>query len=426
MSGLGWPRLVSMHQAKRPSAKWTLDARDLDMLVPRKDIGAIFFIRTIDSLGFSATVPFFGVYLLEARATPLATIALVYLVSGILTIISQVLAGRVSDAIGPRTVMLWGFAISFAFALLLGYLVLENASAIDFLVLYPIFSLLRGASRPATAALVAGGDPKARRSGFAWLYMGGNLGFAIGPALSGVIIDLTNYATVFLVSAAAAAIAMAGTAAWIRTPAPGADISQRPPASRWLHWQKDRVVILLIFLLFCMYIAIGYEIQPMSLFVADVYHFSNTQIGYLFATNGLLIVLLQLPMTRLIEEVRPLLSPLILSAALAVAAFVAAGLARTFITWEIVIILITLAEILCTVPAQTILSLFAAEGNRGTFQGYVAGAASAGRAAASFIGPTSFAIFAAHPAFAWDAIAVFALATGVGLVFLAPAVERAL
>ena len=62
-----------------------------------------------------------------------------------------------------------------------------------------------------------------------------------------------------------------------------------------LNWTKDSGVILLLALMFCSFLALGYEITPMSLYAASFLHIPTSEIGLLFTTNGALIVVVQLP-----------------------------------------------------------------------------------------------------------------------------------
>ncbi|MHB1908668.1 MAG: MFS transporter [Nitrososphaerales archaeon] len=392
--------------------------------VPR-ETWVIFSIRTINSLGFSATVPFLGVYLLTTRGVPFTEIGLVYLVTGILGIGSQVLGGRLTDSIGPKKVMLSGYTASVFSSVLLGYLVLSDASVYAFFVLYPLFSLMRGISQPATASIIAGQKAAQIRTGFSFLNIGGNLGFAIGPALAGPMIDATGFATAFVLSACAASAAGFITLFAIEGGRRYRSLQQEAgkAVKRWLSWENDRNVVLFLLVVFAMFLCIGYEITPLSLYVAGVYHFTNTEIGYLFATNGLLIVLLQLPLTKLMERSRQLLLPLIFSSGFATLAFVIAGFASTFAEWELFMGVITLGEISLSVPSQTVFAFFSRAGNRGTYQGYYSAFSNAGRSLSSFIGTSTFTLFAFYPALSWFGIAIFSLCVGIGIFFLSPRLQ---
>lgn len=405
------------------------EEKSQDFLDISKETWVVFSIRTINSLGFSATMPFLAVYLLSVRSVPFSLIGVLYLITGVVGIPSQVIGGRLTDSVGPKKVMLTGYLFSFGSSLILGYFVLIGASVFTFFLFYPIFSFLRGISQPASSSIMAGQRASRVRTAFSLLNIGGNLGFAIGPAIAGPIIDIYNYSTVFVLSAGASLVAALIALAWIeggRRYASETSQGAKGPIGirRWLSWKQDRNVILLLVLTFLLTVANGYEITPLSLYVAKFLNFSNGLIGLLFATNGAVIVVLQLPLTRLMEKTGKLLTPLVISSGFMVTAYVLAGLSTTFPEFELVMFVVTLGEIFLTVPAQTAISLFSSAGNRGTYQGFYSAATNAGRSVASFVGPTSFQLLAFEPPLAWYSVAALAFVTGIGFAALSPRLER--
>ncbi len=400
---------------------WILSRYGLEGLA--REPWALFAIRTLNSVGFSMAMPFFGIYLLEARGVSLAMTGLVYFASGVLNLVSQLAGGRLTDAVGPKKVMLGGYMASIATSAGLGFMVLVNATPFFFFAAYPLFSFLRGFSNPATGSIIAAQPVEKLRPGYNLLTIGGNLGFALGPALGGPITDLLGYSAVFFLSAAAVVPVIALTLFMIE-----GGVRQRKgaegAAKRTLNWGSDRNVILFLLLTGCLYVSVGYEITPMSLYVADFVSFTNTQIGYLFATNGLVIVLLQLPLTGLFQRTRDLVRPLLFSPLLLTASFVMAGLASSFLEFEAVMVVLTLGEILLTVPSQTVMALFSKAGNRGTYQGYYYAASNSGRSLASALGPASFQALTFAPALGWYAIAAFTLLVFIGFALLGPRIER--
>lgn len=371
-------------------------------------------------------MPFLAIYLEVGRNVPLSTIGIMYLASGFLTFLSQLVGGRLTDSIGPKRVMIAGYLASFIASIILGVMVQFRAIIVAILVLYPIFSLARGISQPATSSIIANQDPNQYRTGFSLLAIAGNLGFAIGPAIGGVLADIYSYAVVFVISAltalTTAIIAQinihGGKFQNIRS------VSASPRAERWLDWTPDRNLVTFLVLTMCAFIAIGYEITPLSLYVAGFLKFSNSEIGYLFATNGALIVVLQLPSVRLVKRFKRLLTPLALSAFLTFLSYTLASLSKTFVEMELVMVLVTLGEIFLTVPAQTIVSLFSKSNNAGTYQGYYSAFSSVGRSLATFLGPLSFQLFVLDPQIAWLLIAIFALAVGFGFLLLSPRMQQ--
>ncbi|MDG6988110.1 MAG: MFS transporter [Nitrososphaerota archaeon] len=382
----------------------------------------LFTVRTVNSLGFSMAMPFFGIYLVETRGVSLLTTGLVYFAAGVLGMGGQMFGGRIVDAVGPKKVMLAGYTMSIASSVALGYMVLGHASAVYFFVVYCLFSLLRSFSNPATGSIIAGHPEDQIRPGYNLLTIGGNLGFAIGPAIGGPIADAYGYSTVFFLSAASVIPVIVLTVLLIRGGV--RHTARESGVRRSLSWKEDGTVISFLILTGALFVAVGYEITPLSLYVADFLGFTNTQIGYLFATNGAVIVLLQLPLTDLVQRARMLIFPLLVSPLLVGLSFLLAGLFKGFLQYELVMVVITLGEILLTVPSQTVIALFSKSGNRGTYQGYYYAASSMGRSTANAAGPSLFQILSFAPALGWYVMAGFTVVVFVGFLALGPRLQR--
>ncbi|MDG6954754.1 MAG: MFS transporter [Nitrososphaerota archaeon] len=385
---------------------------------------ALFAIRTLNSFGFSMAMPFFGLYLLEVRGINLAATGAVYFAAGVFTLASRLVGGRLTDAVGPRRVMLAGYYASIAASVIQGFMVLDNSPIIFFFVSYPLFSFLRGLSHPATGSIIAGQPVSQIRSGYNLLTIGGNLGFAIGPALGGPITDAFGYAIVFFISAAMIVPVILLTVFRISGGVRASEDPREGPSRRLLSWKEDRNIIGFLLLAAGLFFAVGYEIQPMALYVAYFLHFTNTEIGYLFATNGGVIVLLQLPLINMVQKARTLVLPLLLSPLLLVASFLMAGLSTGFLQYEAVMVVLTLGEVMATVPSQTVMALFSRSGNRGTYQGYYYAATSSGRSTAAAVGPASFQLLSFDPAWGWYALAAFVMVVFAGFTLVGPRLQR--
>jgi MFS family permease len=370
-------------------------------------------------------MPFLAVYLSSVRDVPLTVVGADYLVAGLLSLASQIVGGRMTDSIGPKTVMLAGYLFSAVSSLILSYLVGAGADTGFILVAYPVFNFLRGVSQPATSALVANNEIGNLQTGLSVLAIAGNLGFAIGPALGGLLAQTVDYSSVFLLSAAVPVVTSAMTLLSVKgglLAAPTGGARRRSPAG--LRWREDRNLILFLLLTLGGFVAIGYEIAPISVYVQTFLRFSPEEIGYLFATNGLVIVLLQLPASAVFARAGRLVYPVVLACVFAGLSFVAAGLASTFPQWEGVMVLLTLGEIFLTVPSQTVVTMFSSAENRGTFQGYYSAAAVGGRSLAAFVGLYSFQLFAADPPLGWYVVSGFVALVGLGFYVLAEPLQR--
>jgi len=357
-------------------------------------VSTTFVLRTVNSLGWSATMPFFAIYLDVVRRLALGSIGVVYLASGFATFLSQILGGHLTDRFGAKRVMLTGYACSFISSSLTGYLIFTKSPVYILVTLYPVFSLFRGFSNPATSSLIASLKERAKMSkGFSLLTMGGNLGFGFGPAVGGYLADSLGYAYVFVFSSFCALFATFFALYRVR------DV----PKIEFFEQKKGANHLSLFVVVFLSFFVNGYTYTTLSLYAASYVHLTNSQIGLLFTTNGLEIVLLQLPLMKLIDKslfLSPSIAMLLTSLAYLVVAF-----SHNFFELELAVVVSTLGEILLAVPMQTIVAQLSKEGNRGRYQGYYFSSSSLGRSLSSFVGPSSMQFF--EPFYAWCAVAAF-------------------
>jgi MFS family permease len=391
---------------------------------------ALFTITSLTTVAWTATQPFLAVYLSVSRGVPYWLVGGTYLLMGGITLVSQVVGGRLVDRHGPKKVMLAGFSASTAFTLFVGYLVQVNADVVLIALVYPIASLTRGISNPAAASIISGYGRDRMMSGFSLLNVGSNLGFAVGPALGGILAGLYSYSLVFYFSAGvfvAGGVVVSFTIKRGLLPGSSERLAEGEGGGRgmaWLDWKKERNLVMLLGLAFCAFVASGYEITPLSLYAANVVRLPNEQIGFLFATNGLVVVLLQVPIVRYVKRWRSLVLPLIIGNLFVIAGFFSTIASSTFAEMEFVMVVFTLGEILLTVPSQAIVAAFSRPGYRGTYQGYYNAILNAGRTMSAFVGPLSFGLLPSDPRLPWYAIAAFTAAVTVGFALLSPRLQR--
>lgn len=372
----------------------------------------IFSLRTINSFGFSSTMPFFAVYLELQRGVELDVIGLAYLISGSVTLVSQVVGGYLTDIVGPKKVMLFGYFFSALSSLITGYLIMIEAHVFLLLLLYPLFSFLRGFSQPATSTIIASYVDKRRmRRGFSLQTMGGNLGFAFGPAAGGFLTQAYDYSSVFVLSAGAATVSAVVAATLVHSSSDLRKVDGESPVKsrRKLSWSADKLVITLLIVVFCAFFANGYLYTPLSLYSAGFLNLSNQYIGILFATNGLTIVVLQLPIMRIIEKLRGELASQVISMLLFACAYVVVAISKSFLDLEAAMVVGTVGEILLTVPTQSLIASLSSSGNKGTYQGYYSAATSLGRSASNFVAPLSFQLARSQISESWYTVTVFSL-----------------
>lgn len=381
----------------------------------------IFTAVTVAYTGFSSSFPFLAIFLMDVRGVPLASVGIVYLASGFLGIAGQIIGGRLSDFGGTKTMTVLGLTASVAFYLLIALFVAKDSPVYFFMIAYPLLSLFNNLSQLALSSHISDRKKDQMASGMSLLYAGVNLGFTIGPVTGGLLISYYGYMSIFLFGAISTIGSALVALLKIKTnPRYGLRAT-----GNGFTFKLEKGLLPFFFLVMISWIAIGYQAIPLSVFEAKFLSLSSIQIGVVLTTNGLLITLLQIPVSNLIGIERKLrLLPIALGSALMAAGLVAIGFSTGFMTLEVAIIFTTLGEIMVAVPTQVVATMFSKDHNRGVYQGYYFAFSRVGISLSSYIGPLIFGIFAFEAAIGWYIIAAATIATAVAYYALSPVLER--
>ena len=115
------------------------------MLQFSQDVWPVFAVRATEILGWSATVPFFAIYLLNERTVSLPIIGTIYLISGVLSFITQILGGRLADLYGARRITIAALVSASILAAVMAELIIISSSILllaSLFTLYPLSSIL--------------------------------------------------------------------------------------------------------------------------------------------------------------------------------------------------------------------------------------------------------------------------------------------
>ncbi|MFE4536371.1 MDR family MFS transporter [Streptomyces scopuliridis] len=334
----------------------------------------------VNRLGaFVAT--FMALYLTLDQGYSASYAGLVASLHGLGGVISSLVAGVMTDRLGRRPTLLIAQSSTAASVALLGFMREPVAiAAVAFLV-----GMASNASRPAVQAMMADiVKPEDRVRAFSLNYWAINLGFAISSAGAGFVAQY-SYLAGFLGEAAmtlvcavlvflklpesrpergpagAPARATAG-----KSTGTGADASSEPEIGMGTVLRDGRFmsVVTLSFVVALIFQQ-GFVGLPVAM-GAD--GFTSADYGFAIAVNGVLIVVMQLPVTRFIEHRDPR-RLLIISSVLAGYGFGLTAFAGSIAVYALTVCVWTLAEIV-NAPTQTglVVRLSPVHG-RGRYQG---------------------------------------------------------
>lgn len=267
-------------------------------------VGAAF----IDMLGGFLIFPFFSLYLTEKFTAGLAEVGVVYGIWSLSGLVGRTLGGALADQVGRKVMLIAGLVFSalssVALALITSFSWIYLAAAVG--------GLFSSAGGPAQQAMVADVLPEKKyNDGYGILRVVSNLAFAVGPAIGGLLASV-SYTLLFLLDAATSILAALFVARFLVESRPEVQDSQAPALGfgsslrgylvALRDWRLVGIILLggLVGLVYFQW----YFAVPV--FMRDVHGFPPTVYGSLMGFAGVLVVLFQLPITRSMKRIAPM------------------------------------------------------------------------------------------------------------------------
>jgi predicted MFS family arabinose efflux permease len=326
-------------------------------------------VTLIYAASFSTFWVYVGVYAVKGLGWHAGEVGVLFLASAPPAAVANYLSGRLADRVGRRLPIVWSFLAASAITASLAAFGDRKALAFALVVALgvvgaPAYSL----DRVLVADLVP--EEEAREAGYATLRVAGNLGVFAGPPLAALLIAAGGW-TAFL--AAITALGLAGAAAALallpRDAVPAG--AGRPPGGALRLVVRDRpFVLLLVSTLLGFFVYCGFE-TVLPVIAVSTYGLSPATWGLLVAISPLLVVLLQLRLTRAASGIpagRRLAGALLLMGL----PFLALTGASSVGAIAAVIVVFVLGEMLWTPTTQAVAAGLAPPPVRGTYFGALA------------------------------------------------------
>ncbi|WP_311767034.1 MDR family MFS transporter [Streptomyces rhizosphaericus] len=318
--------------------------------------------------GFVAT--FLAMYLTVDRGYSAMFAGLVGALHGLGGAVAAVVAGVLTDRLGRRPTLLVSQLSTAVTVAVLGFV--QNPVAIA--VVACLVGMTSNASRPAVQAMIADiVAPGDRVRAFALNYWAINLGFAVSAAAAGLIAR-HGYLTLFLADAGMTllcAVIVFGKVPESRPERePAADGVVADAAEREvglgavLRDRRFMAVVALSFLVATL-IQQAFVALPVAMGADGL---SSTDFGVVIAMNGVLIVAVQIPVTRFLEHREP--APLLMvSALLTGAGFGLTAFAGSVGMYALAVMVWTIGEIINSPTQMGLVARLSPTHGRGRYQG---------------------------------------------------------
>ncbi|MFE9341121.1 MDR family MFS transporter [Streptomyces sp. NPDC007063] len=335
----------------------------------------------VNRLGaFVAT--FLALYLTLDRGYSASYAGLVGALFGLGGVVSSLGAGVLTDRIGRRPTLLGAQLATAVSVAALGLVTHPVAIAL----VAALVGMSTNASRPAVQAMIADiVRPEDRVRAFSLNYWAINLGFAVSSTSAGLIAQYSYHLLFFGEAAMVLATALitfrklaesqpaAGSPAPAADPAPETVQDSRPDGSSdvslWTVLRDRRfMVVVALNLLLATLIQQAFVSLPISMGEQGL---TSTDFGTVIALNGVLIVLLQLPLTRFIQHRDPA-KLLIVSALLTGYGFGLNAFAASAAFYALAVAVWTLGEMINAPTQMGLVVQLSPTHGRGRYQGVYA------------------------------------------------------
>jgi DHA1 family tetracycline resistance protein-like MFS transporter len=369
----------------------------------------IFLTIFVNLIGFGIIIPLLPFYAETFGASPLV-IGLLFAIFSLCQLVAAPVLGDLSDRYGRRPVLLFSLL-----GTVVSFVMLAVAHTVTMLFLARIVDGLSGGNISTARAYVADVTaPKDRARAYGLIGAAFGLGFIVGPALSGVLAQVSYTAPIW----AAAAITLVATGvAWLWLP----ETVHRAQAGTGMPFGSlpgllrrpalGRVLVID----FVYWFAFAIFQTTFALFTARRFHFNASETGYLFSGFGVLGAIVQggfiRPIVRRFGD-KPIFVAGILCS---VAGLVAATAAHSVLVFAAALVPLALGMGLGHPTISSLISKSSGGEEQGRVQGAASAVESLGRTAGPVWGNASLARFGeAVPFLSAAAFLVLTLAISVG------------
>jgi MFS family permease len=358
-------------------------------------------------------MPFTGVYLTQARGFSVAVAGLAMTLFGVGSLISQLVAGLLTDRIGRRATLGGSMVGAAAVMLALGY----STGLAPILVGMFVLGLLIDAYRPASSALVADlVAPALRPKAFGLLFWAVNLGYAVAMVSGGWLVRL-GFSWLFWADAVTCVVF--AVLVWRAVP------ETRPTHDEaavggFRAVLRDRTMLAFTAITFGQALVYLQTVTMLPVTMTGVAGLTLGEFGTAMALNGVLIVAFQPVVSAWLGRFDP---SRVMAFGLAVMAlgFAATAYVTTTVQFALTVALWTAGEIITAGIGGTIVAALAPAHLRGRYNGLYGFAWAVASVVAPLVGSRLLTVGVEA---LWFTVGAAGLLAATALLAVAPAIRR--
>lgn len=348
-----------------------------------KSVWLLIIGMLVNTVGNSFLWPLNTIYMHDELGKSLAVAGLVLMANSGAAIIGNLLGGMMFDKIGGYKSILIGIVISL---IALTGLVFYHGWP-HYVWFLTVLGFSGGIVFPSMYAMVGTAWPEGGRKAFNAIYLAQNVGVAIGPALAGVVADV-SFDYIFLANLIMYVffffIALFGYRNMTIAPDQhtsvlneGKRIKNKAPFYALLIVSVGYVLLWLVY---------SQWTTTISVYTSDL-GITLTQYSSLWTLNGILIVAGQPLIRPIVKRMEHhLKGQILLGTVILIISFIVVAYAEQFTMFVVAMVILTIGEMFVWPAVPALASQLAPKGREGFYQGIVNSAATVGRMIGPFVG----------------------------------------
>ncbi|HAS04397.1 MAG TPA: MFS transporter [Dehalococcoidia bacterium] len=382
-----------------------------------RDIWLVTVIGMLNWMGFSMCLPFFSLYLYQERGIPMTVIGLIILLIGVVSALSQVYGGMLTDRFGRKPLLVRSMILSCITFIILAFLIKSVASVWILVIIFIACYVLMTLIRPTLSTVVTDlAERDKLTKAYGLLKAGINVGWALGPAIGGYFLTVVTYEWLFGLATLTALIPLLITAFLLHESLENSDEKDIIGIKNIGKVVKNSNFMMYIIITFLLLIGFGQMVSTLSVYSVDFAGFTTAQYGSLLTLNGIIVVLLQYPMASITSN-RPKYKVLITGSLLVFAGLITFSWVGSYTLAVLAMIMLSFGEITFSPIALSVVSDIAPKRQRGLYMGTFSLSETLGHATGPFVGGILMDVFPKDPIFIWGGLGAFALAAAIGFLW---------
>jgi len=247
------------------------------------------------------SLPYVALYLNQDRGISMTVVGAIILLTGLCSAAVQLASGALCDRIGRRPLLIASMMSGTALFGVMALLIEADAPVWAIISIYTGVRCAIVMANPPIQSMIVDQCPRERLAEANGLVrIGGNLGWAMGPALGGFLLATMHYSWLFGVATLMRGVALVFALVMVKESFLGC--REHIELRSIFRAAEDRRFLSFTLLALLLFVAMGQMSTTLSVYTVERAHFTDAMYGSLLTLNGLMVVVFQYPVTRALQR----------------------------------------------------------------------------------------------------------------------------